>query len=725
MLNFKNNTDNIGDLQEWNINMNYSDMFHDACGKSFEKNKLFKELTKKIVPQPKKAYALYLSNIYYHNLPKTKNNNIPEQLERCGIKYGIQDNKDPHTWGINNKKITPGHYIDSASKEYNDVYFKQLQDFCEENEITNKVIDISKYGITEFKIKISFIHYYDKESNKNVECIKFALIIGSTNKEFLYIIVDCNGKAQECGPDDNTIDIIRKGRKDHIIYYFASNVANKLFFEKYEKTNLEKEKEKGRKLILCKLLSDLTFIIFSSDSDVVCSTDSYLRERCIKNKVPIITSETKNNITIFYFLPIQKDNYLESCKIENQPPEDINCKVLAKLEEMRGGGLNSIEKNSEHNIFANDSNKQNVKNYIDSYIINLNIFLKVSVFYNKYTCKDEAKIYINKLIDFLNGKVKNEIDKIETNQSIDKFNIEIMKWFPLDIIVETNDTIRETPDIFLPTNITKIFPELDDTIEGFNNKIPMSFKKLAVEEEIKIENNYSLKDILYYLSKNLTQYKDSDEVIQCKDMIEQLKLKEQIVPNDLFLLFNICIDNTFINEDIILFEYLLYICKYDIIETYTLYTALMQLTYIDGYYIYNYNIINDYVNSVKNNEYIYPGGLVAFKMFLSKIMNSKKNIEEKIETKPEPIAPSINSTVTKSKLLDNVNTNDSKKATYQKSNPYVMYNNYPPNIFQQPQNQLIAAYGGNKKNKNKTKKNIKVTKKNYKKNKNKSKKMLS
>jgi hypothetical protein len=244
-----------------------------------------------------------------------------------------------------------------------------------------------------------------------------------------------------------------------------------------------------------------------------------------------------------------------------------------------------------------------------------------------------------------------------------------MKWFPLDIIVETNDIIRETPNVIIPTNITKIFPELGDTIDGFHNKNQMPFNKFASKEEIKIENNYSLKDLLTYLSKKLSELRDSDELIECKEIIEQLNKKDNIIPNDLFPLFDICVDNAFIDEDVILFEYLLYICKYDIIDAYTYNTILMQLTYINGYYIYDYNIINDFVENIKKTDYIFTGGYNAFKTFLLKHMNSE--INEQVNP-PQNLMPLPQNNM---QNLDVNNENKTNETIFTKFNPHSMYDN--------------------------------------------------
>jgi hypothetical protein len=253
-----------------------------------------------------------------------------------------------------------------------------------------------------------------------------------------------------------------------------------------------------------------------------------------------------------------------------------------------------------------------------------------------------------------------------------------MKWFPLDIIVETNDIIRETLNFFIPTKITKIFPELDDTINGFANKLQMPFNKFACKEEIEIENNYSLKDIVNYLSKKLSELRESDELIECKEIIEQLNKKDKIIPEDLFPLFDICVDNGFIKEDNILFEYLLYICNYDIIDAYTCNTILLQLTYINGYYIYDYNIINDFVENIKKTDYIFTERFDGFKTFLMKHINSETH-EEKIneEINPPEISVSLPETNTQNLdiNIDNNIQNRENEMIFKKFNPNSYYDN--------------------------------------------------
>jgi hypothetical protein len=682
LLNYEKDTRDT-ELIDWNRKMNYEDMKHDASGKL--STQLFKKIINTLYRsnKPKEPYSVYFEHINYDTLdepdilpyilplPRGTQKKKPSQLH--GFEYIIHD-----TFSIDSinmpERITPSYYLDPATRDYDDTKpgtFSKLKNYC--RGIIGTDIDLSKYGI-EYKMKINF------ETFNNQEVLK--ILLKKNNIDYLYVLIDKNGDPLKCHPDNEIDIIIDENGKPQSIYYIRGNNGNKLFLEKYKNNNTNIILEQGIKLLICKLLGDLSHVIFSSDKDIVCTIDSYLVERCIKNKVPIIHKVIKNKIPIFYFMPIQSNDYLNQCTVLNQKQKHDN-------DDIRGGNPTS----EENNIFANDSNKINVKNYIDNYVTILNNFLKEPVFVNKYVCTNEALNYINQLIVFLNSKVKNEIEKIDTNQSVNEFNSKIMKWFPLDIIVETNDIIREGPKYFIPTKITKIFPELGDTIDNFVNKIP--FNNFSIQNFEIEKNDYSLKDILNYLSNKFNQSRESDEVIKCKKIIEQLNNKNEIFPKDLFELIDICIYNSFIHEDIILFEYLLYICKYDMIEAYTYYNVLLQLTYIDGYYICNYNIINEIVENVKKPDYIFTGGYNVFKSFLIKHMNSETH-EEKINQEINPPETLVSLPETNTQNLDD---NKENETIFPKFNPHLMYDNLK-------QTRIGKEIAAGKKNRNTKKTNL-------------------
>jgi len=648
------------ELRQWNRALNYTDIVHDVST-DIKTNRLFTTLLSNmfpehpVIPRYKKdyePYSVYTNNILCYPLPNNAMTIRPAQLKN---KYGISDNCKSSKFSMI-EKITPSYYFDSAGREFEDKrdgIFGEMETFCHINGIIKREIDLSKYDVN-YKMIIDFTDH------NNEKCLEITLkyIPGLKHKLDLTAVVNPTGY-QVHGKPLFLIDEFpyetekKKEKKIKKIYYLGGNTEKEFFFRKNEDIHNNTNNGSGIRMIICKLLGDLSHLVFSCDNDIVVTTDSYLRERCIKNKVAVICRDTvekttvprdcivhaddddddgnkkskkgkkgEERVKVYYYIPIQSDLFLSECLAggtNNMPSNGQKDK--------KNGGTTS-----EYNLFANGSNKENVKNYIDNYVDNLKNFLKNPVFVNKYKCADEAMNYIDKLITFLNGKVKSEIDKIATYQSIDDFNSKIMRWFPLDMIVETHDVIRETPSYFIPTKITKIFPELGDTIDGFDNKIP--FKKLAIEE-IKIENNHSLKDILKYLSKNLNELRESDEVIECQEIIENLNKKDKIIPEDLFTLLDICVDNEFIHEDNILFEYLLFICDYNIIDAYTYCTVLMQLTYITGYYIYNYNIIKAFAEKIRTTNYIFTDGFIGFKSFMLKNMKSQKN-EEDINAKISP-----------------------------------------------------------------------------------------
>jgi len=872
ILNYEKNRDDP-ELIDWNRKMNREDILHDGLkngnAPKIEGTKLFEKLLNEIYPEmynnePKADWMF--DNLTLYKLPKviktTKKKAIEttiKPVQLVNIEYGIQDTFPGKKYGMKNR-ITPAYYLDPATRSYDNKIegiFDDLIEFCNTNKIINKEIDLSKYGIRYLN---KMIIEFEPDDDDDEDCIKITLKGSSINYDIYVKIGYFKAYCKHAEPNFELgnfeyIDEKTKSLKTTKTSYLGGNVEKNLFFDKYKNIYNKDNERDGKILLIFKLLGDLSSIIFSCDEDAVCTNDTYLRDRCIKNKVPIIfhgsimtEKDKKSGITLtmvdendkvsnpttrvngYFYIPIQdnivQDYHLKSVtkpskvaatkpskvaatkpsKVASTKPSKVAAtkprkvaatkpskvaatkprkvaatkpsKVAATKPSKVAGRYNlPIEddeislgdedsdyeddndedsdyedyndndndngedddeslgdedtddddeslgdedtddddeygggNNSKYNIFANGSNKENVKNYIDNYVNNLNNFLENPVFVNKYMCTNEAITYINQLIVFLNTEVKNEINKIETNQPVKEFNSKIMKWFPLDIIVETNDIIREAPKYFIPTKITKIFPELHDTIDGFANKLQMPFNKLVSKEEIKIENNYSLKDIVNYLSKKLSDLRDSDELIECKGIIEQLKKKNVIIPNDLFPLFDICVDNGFIDEDNILFEYLLYICNYDIIDAYTYCTVLMQLTYINGYYIYDYNIINNFVENIKKTYYIFTERFDGFKTFLMKHMNSETHeeiINEEINP-PEILVPLPETNTQNLDInIDNNIQNRENEMIFKKFNPNSYYDNLKKAM---PGREMAAG-----KKKRKTKKNSKKNRKSKKK----------
>jgi hypothetical protein len=92
----------------------------------------------------------------------------------------------------------------------------------------------------------------------------------------------------------------------------------------------------------------------------------------------------------------------------------------------------------------------------------------------------------------------------------------------------------------------------------------------------------------------------------------------------------------------------------------------MKLIYIDGYYIYDYNIIKDFVEKV-NENYIFTDGYKGFKSFMLKNMKSQKN-EEDINVKISPEKTKLDKqNKTKKLIFPEFNRNTNKPRTPQAS----------------------------------------------------------
>ena len=631
---------NDEDLQWWNYDLNREDIIHDAENiKELGKNKLFQkclseilthEINEEEVLMDEDADATYFNPIKIPNASKKK----PVQLNP--VNFTIHDTYSGKKIGIPDK-ITPSYYFDPASRSYNSTVAKELETFINANRLLNTSINLEKYGFTNTTIGMN----YQRISGYN-----YLVINVITHDDNFNIKITPN--KGEYDPENGDYP-----------YLGGNQVKAKFFKENVEKYNDHALVKHGKRFIMCKLLGDLLHSAFASNGDCVFTNDSYLRDRCIKNKVDVIHREIckKGMIDCIDEFHMAKKkggglNKIKSktkvVKIKSKTKVVKSAKKELKTHPKRfnqvtiyyyyekvflGGGACNKQIGGSKNTPAiqNEYNKQNLLNYIDNYITKLNNFNKVlsfNVYGNNIGCSDNGKIYIRSLIDYLSSDCKVAINGISSNMAINEFNKELIKWFPQDILFYSREVSTEirpnNAQYYSPTSVKCVFP--------YNNVVPyllnyftqdkISFDQFVTSKIKKpIIPSYTLNDILSYFDKRLSEIEKpnknmylggSEELNYAIDLIKKLKFMSDLHNNtDFLILMNILIDSSFTSEDDLLIEYLKVICQNDEIKAYTIYTTLLPLTYFDGLNIYDYNILSDFVNTLGEHESL-PGGYEAF-----------------------------------------------------------------------------------------------------------------
>ena len=409
----------------------------------------------------------------------------------------------------------------------------------------------------------------------------------------------------------------------------------------------------GKRFILCKLLGDLLHAAFATDGDAVFTNDGYLRDRCIKNKVDVIHREycKKGDINCkeeFLMAKTQtggvagkkgqkKAKVVKSSKkgdMKKQPKNFNQISIYYYYPVLDGAqqGGSKQKGGNKSLVFQNESNKQNLLNHIDNYISKINRFIEVSSFKmygNDIACPENVKTYIQKLIDYLSGDCKTAIAGLDTTMQIDEFNKELTKWFPQDILFSSEDIATEirpvTTKYFSPTSIKMVFPYNQDVPYDLNyfTSDKLSFAKfVASEVEKPTMSPYTLNDVVSYFDQKLNAIEQPDtsdmylpgheELDEAIVLINRLKTKSDLQNNDDFLvLMNLLIDSSFTSEDELLKAFLMVICGNDEIKAHTMYTSLLPLTYFNGFNIYDYQILSEFVETLDENVSL-PGGYEAF-----------------------------------------------------------------------------------------------------------------
>lgn len=633
-LNFQINADNEA-LQWWNYDLNHEDILHDAENiKGLQKNRLFNQCLNEILTEEMAGEEASMDETedatYFNPIKVPKESKIrPDQLSK--VEYTIHDTYSGKKIGIKDK-ITPSYYFDPASRSYTKPQVAaDLKSFIQDNGILNNPIDLTKYGFTDTTIRMTF--------EKIQKWTYLVVYVKTPDDQFQIKITPNKGEYDPENPN---------------FPYLGGNEDKAKFFRTYADDDQNGDLvTHGKRFILCKLLGDLLHAAFASDGDAVFTNDGYLRDRCIKNKVDVIHREycKKGDINCkeeFLMANTQtggvagkkgqkKAKVVKSSKKNGlkKDPKDFNQISIYYYYPVLDGAQQGGSKHKGGNkslVFQNESNKKNLLNHIDNYISKINRFIEVSSFKmygNDVACPENVKTYIQKLIDYLSGDCKTAIAGLDTTMQIDEFNKELTKWFPQDILFSSEDIATEirpvTTKYFSPTSIKMVFPYNQDVPYDLNyfTSDKLSFAKFVASGVEKPEMSpYTLNDVVSYFDQKLNAIEQPDtgdmyllgheELDEAIELINGLKTKSDLQNNDNFLvLMNLLIDSSFTSEDELLKAFLMVICGNDEIKAHTMYTSLFPLTYFNGFNIYDYQILSEFVETLGENVSL-PGGYEAF-----------------------------------------------------------------------------------------------------------------
>lgn len=633
-LNFERNADNEN-LQWWNYDLNHEDILHDAENiKELSKNQLFNQCLSEILTEEMATEEAAMDEIedsIYFNPIKVPKESKTRPVQLTNVNYTIHDTYSGKKIGIADK-ITPSYYFDPASRSYTKPQVAaDLKSFIQNNGLLNTPVDLTKYGFTDTTIRMTF--------EKIQKWTYLVVYIKTPDDDFKIKITPNKG---EYDPEDPMFP------------YLGGNEDKAKFFRQYANEYQNRQLViHGKRFILCKLLGDLLHAGFATDGDAVFTNDGYLRDRCIKNKVDVIHREycKKGDINCkeeFLAAKTQKGGVagkkgpkaakaVKSSKKDGikKTPKNFNQISIYYYYPTSYGAQQGGSKQKGGNkalLFQNESNKQNLLNHIDSYISKLDKFITISsfkIYDNDITCPENVKAYIQNLNAYLSGDCKTAIAGLDTTMHIDEFNKELTKWFPQDILFSSEDIASEIRPIssqyFSPTSIKMVFPYNQDVPYDLNYFTPekVSFSKFVASEIDKpAMSPYTLNDVVSYFDQKLNAIEQPDtsdfyllgyeELDEAIELVNKLKTQSELQNKDEFLiLMNLLIDSSITSEDDLLKAFLMVICENDEIKSHTMYTSLLPLTYFNGFNIYDYHILSEFVRNLGDNESL-PGGYEAF-----------------------------------------------------------------------------------------------------------------
>ena len=287
--------------QTWNNGLNLEDMDHDA-GKP--KNVFYQTCRNSLFDNG-------IDTIEYPNLLYVKPIVIPKNLitnpreKIIKEKYSMRDTEPAYKLGMQ-EKYTPAYYFDPATRTYPAEFPDTVKNFH------GKTVNLKKYGLNielYFELKGTKITGFTKgkpilEDTPNPSILATTITIKNAGLKDTYTeYIHKTGYTMGFTTTGNQIKIpdAKKQSQDeynHIMSqtFILGNGEKDNFFKKYEGiTETDSDYKdillRGQRMIVYKLLGDLLHAAFATPEDFVFTLDTYLKDRCRKNKVAVVAKE--------------------------------------------------------------------------------------------------------------------------------------------------------------------------------------------------------------------------------------------------------------------------------------------------------------------------------------------------------------------------------------------------------------------------------------------------
>lgn len=409
---------------------------------------------------------------------------------------------------------------------------------------------------------------------------------------------------------------------------------------------------KTRMYLAHKAWGDLGHLVWSRSSDVGCTLDTYYRDRCINNFRTVMCKViTFGNVvlpTITAVAPSNGGSKLTKAKLTKSAsskttkgPESKNASLQpAKPSQNRirlsyyrfyntcRHPVNWMDPNQPNLTvdqrqyggaikLVNKSNIANLEKIYDKVIEELEEFNK--------TREKNNEINVADLITILTEK-RGSLQQLENGSKRDF--VEAFPISPLFNLYKTNTSIRnQGEDVFKFKKLKGLFPFAQNDATSPFITIPF-----AQQEEPNQETNleFPFSKLLELISIKLERRAIGD----AEDLLYQIDEIEDDNDQDKFFEFiDKCLEHGIINEYEIIMEYLRIICSYDESLVQTCFSLLFALVFIDGYNVYDFDFLKQFVAIVKTEDYD------AIYNLIDGIKEEEQKVED-TEIEHEPETPS-------------------------------------------------------------------------------------
>ena len=540
-------------------------------------------------------------------------------LRREGIRYGIHD---MYSLEELEQQITPSYYFDSARRHYTANESINIGRWFRNNG-GQKVVDLYAVGAIELPGSTLTI-------TNNPRQLQFNFNIPGIAPYFI------------------NIDLIGGWCTDNCEYITSNWEKNSWFRDNVVAGN----PQEGLKYLLGKLMGDYLHCILCGPDDVVLTGDSYLRERCVKNNKNVIcryfekigtnyilykagskvdalyggaVKEKMRKLTkgIKERLGFAGKTYAKrgTARIEEHTDEDssIGPNIIVSIPEVinkirrsprlrgyipvkkiEGGG---IEENTEINnqylstlfdILGDRSIK--LKEVLGHNLIKINN--------TDYSINDTIKMYLANLIEFLNSDIlKTQLELIDKSQDNSEYTLELSKWVPSNIFYspsEMSTSLHKSEIYYTPQQVTKIFPYQNNYIDTFQNDFAEGTFFDFVVHSIPELNGFAKGPIISINSK--LDYTETISYLSEFYQDECNELREGINDSNNQMFMDILNRAVLYHEfkDLDIVKIIVKGLIEDDIVAARVFDMLINILVFKGVYIYNYQIILEFINIINN-----------------------------------------------------------------------------------------------------------------------------